>query len=71
MSKREEATDVNMALSSLIPRLDELIFPNAKNEDAAACNRCSIGVVRSGLGRELAEWRPPQIADFAVLKGSA
>ena len=71
MSKREEATDAIAAAADLIPRLNAVKFPNASNEDVEACNRCSVGVVKGGLGREMADWRPPQIADFAIIRGSA
>ncbi|WWD20511.1 hypothetical protein CI109_104987 [Kwoniella shandongensis] len=71
MSKREEATDALLAATDLIPRLTDLTFPNAKNEDVESCNRCHVGVVRAGLGREMADWRPPQVADFAVIRGAA
>ncbi|WRT70481.1 uncharacterized protein IL334_007479 [Kwoniella shivajii] len=71
MSKRDEGTDALLAATDLIPRLDKVIFGNAKNEDVAACNRCHVGVVRAGLGREMADWRPPQVADFAVIRGAA
>ncbi|GFZ49535.1 hypothetical protein JCM24511_07655 [Saitozyma sp. JCM 24511] len=71
MSKREDATDAIMATTDLVPRLNSLVFDNASSPDVAACNRCSVGVVRAGLGREMADWRPPQVADFAVIRGSA
>ena len=71
MSKREDATDALLAAADLIPLLDATTFPNAKDEDTEACNRCSVGVTRGGLGREMADWRPPQVADFAILRGSA
>ncbi|WVW81098.1 hypothetical protein I302_103089 [Kwoniella bestiolae CBS 10118] len=71
MSKREDSTDALLAATDLIPRLDKLTFGNAKNDDVKACNRCHVGVVRAGLGREMADWRPPQVADFAVIRGAA
>ncbi|WWC72369.1 uncharacterized protein I206_106331 [Kwoniella pini CBS 10737] len=71
MSKREDATDALLAASYLIPKLDELTFANAKNDDVKACNRCHVGVVKAGLGKEMADWRPPQVADFAIIRGAA
>ncbi|TRM59562.1 hypothetical protein BD626DRAFT_633100 [Schizophyllum amplum] len=60
MSKREEATDVILAASDLVPRLTKLTFPNAPSPVHASINRCHVGVIRAGLGKEMAEWRPPQ-----------
>ncbi|ORY26795.1 hypothetical protein BCR39DRAFT_484197, partial [Naematelia encephala] len=71
MSKREEGVDVLLVAADLIPRVDATIFPNARNADVKACNRCHVGSMRAGLGRDMLEWRPPQVADFAVLRGSA
>ncbi|KAI5888233.1 Zn-dependent exopeptidase [Schizophyllum commune H4-8] len=71
MSKREEATDVILAASDLVPRLTDLTFPNAPSPVHASINRCHVGVIRAGLGKEMAEWRPPQVADYAVIKGAA
>ena len=71
LSKREEATDSIVAMNELVPRLNKLVFPNARNDEVAACNRCHVGVVRAGLGQAMADSRPPQVADFAILRGSA
>lgn len=71
MSKKEEATDVLLAASDLVPRLDALTFPNASSDDVKACNRCQVGTLRAGLGKEMADWRPPQVPDFATLRGAA
>jgi acetylornithine deacetylase len=70
LSKREEAVDAIMAACDLIPRLNAMTFSGALSEQHRAINRCHVGVVHGALGRDLAEWRPPQVADFARLKGS-
>jgi len=70
LSKREEAVDAIMAACDLIPRLNAMTFSGAPSAEHRAINRCHVGVVHGALGRELAEWRPPQVADYAVLKGS-
>jgi acetylornithine deacetylase len=69
-SKREDAVDALGAAAALVPRLNALAFSGAASADHAAVNRCHVGVMRAGLSRELHEWRPPQVADFARLVGT-
>jgi len=71
MSKREEAVDALAAAAALVPRINAMAFSGAANAEHAAVNRAHVGVIRGGLSRELHEWRPPQVADFARLLGSA
>ena len=71
LSKREEATDAVMAACDLIPRLNAMTFSGARSEDHRRINRAHVGVVHGALGRDLHEWRPPQVADFVRIKGSA
>ncbi|MBV8413378.1 MAG: M20/M25/M40 family metallo-hydrolase [Alphaproteobacteria bacterium] len=70
LSKREEAVDALVAACDLVPRLNALTFSGARSEEHRSINRCHVGVMHAALGRELAEWRPPQVADYARLKGS-
>lgn len=71
LSKREESVDAIMAACDLIPRLNAMTFTGALSPEHASVNRCHVGVVHGALGRDLEEWRPPQVADFVRLKGSA
>ncbi|WP_341523925.1 M20/M25/M40 family metallo-hydrolase [Pseudomonas sp. G.S.17] len=71
LSKREEAVDVITAAVQLIPQINGITFSGARSPEHAKVNRGHIGVVRGALGRELEEWRPPQVADFLRLRGSA
>ncbi len=71
LSKREEAVDVIAAACDLVPRLDAMTFSGAPSAEHRAINRAHVGVVHAALGRDLHEWRPPQVADFARIKGSA
>ena len=71
MSAREESTDAILAACELVPKLDKMTFRGAKSPDHEKCNRCSVGIVHGALGKELAEWRPAQVADFCKLAGSA
>jgi acetylornithine deacetylase len=64
LSKREEAVDAIMAACDLIPRLNDMTFAGAPSEEHRSINRCHVGVVHGALGKELAEWRPPQVADY-------
>ena len=70
LSKREQAVDALVAACDLVPRLNALTFSGARSEEHRSINRCHVGVAHAALGRDLAEWRPPQVADFARLKGS-
>lgn len=70
LSKREAAVDAIAAACDLIPRLNAMTFRGALSAEHAGINRVHVGVVHGALGRELQEWRPPQVADFARLKGS-
>ncbi|KAL2853852.1 hypothetical protein BJY01DRAFT_243849 [Aspergillus pseudoustus] len=71
MSAREEAVDAILAACELIPRLTEMVFSGAPTEEHRKINRCHVGVVHGALGEDLDEWRPPQVADYVVLKGAA
>jgi acetylornithine deacetylase len=70
LSKREEAVDAIVAACDLVPRLNAMRFSGARSEEHASINRVHVGVVRGALGAELLEWRPPQVADVARIKGS-
>lgn len=70
LSKREEAVDAILAACDLIPRLDAMKFSNAPTPEHAAINRVHVGVVHGALGKDLHEWRPPQVSDFVRIKGS-
>jgi acetylornithine deacetylase len=70
LSKREEAVDAIMAACDLIPRLNSMTFSGAPSEEHRSINRIHVGVVHGALGKELHEWRPPQVADFVRIKGS-
>lgn len=71
MSAREEAADAILAACQLIPQLDRMKFSGAKSKEHEKCNRCQVGVVHGALGKQLAEWRPAQVADVCKLAGSA
>ena len=68
--KREEAVDSTLVVCDLILRLDALKFSNAPTPEHVAINRVYVGVVHGALGKELHEWRPPQVADFVRINGS-
>jgi acetylornithine deacetylase len=71
VSKREEAVDAIAAAAVLVPRINALTFSGAASAEHASVNRAHVGVIRGALSRELHEWRPPQVADFVRLSGTA
>ena len=70
LSKREEAVDAIVAACDLIPRLNAMKFSGAPSEEHRSINRLHVGIIHGALGRELHEWRTPQVADYARIKGS-
>ena len=70
LSKREEAVDAIVAACDLIPRLNALKFSGAASPEHEKINRVHVGVMHGALGKELHEWRPPQVADYVKIKGS-
>ena len=70
LSKREEAVDAIVAACDLIPRLNAMTFSGALSDEHQSINRVHVGVVHGALGKELHEWRAPQVADFVRIKGS-
>ncbi|WP_037377480.1 M20 family metallopeptidase [Serratia sp. M24T3] len=71
LSKREEAVDAIVAAIELIPQINAMTFTGAETADHLKINRGHIGSIHGALGRELQDWRPPQVSDFVRLKGSA
>ncbi|CAD5257055.1 Acetylornithine deacetylase [Bosea sp. 62] len=70
LSKREQAVDAIMAACDLIPRLNAMTFSGAPSPEHESINRVHVGVVHGALGKELHEWRAPQVSDYCKLKGS-
>lgn len=71
LSKREEAADAISAGCWLVPRINAMKFSGALSEEHRSINRAHVGVMRGGLGRDMLEWRVPQVADFVRILGSA
>jgi len=71
MSKREEAVDALAAAAALVPRINAMGWSGASTPEHALVDRAHVGVVRAGLSRQMHEWRPPQVADFARVLGTA
>lgn len=71
LSKREEAVDALAAACELVPILNGMTFSGAPSDEHRKINRAHVGVMHGALGRDLHEWRPPQVADFVRIKGSA
>ena len=71
VSKREEAVDAVAAAAALVPRINAITFSGAANDLHRSVNRANVGTVRGALSRDFHDWRPPQVADFARLTGTA
>jgi acetylornithine deacetylase len=71
VSKREEAVDAIAAAVALVPRINGITFSGAANDLHRSVNRANVGVIRGALSREFHDWRPPQVADFVRLSGTA
>jgi len=71
LSKREEAVDAIQAAIRLIPQINNITFTGAETDEHRKITRGHIGTIHGALGRDLEEWRPPQVADFVRLSGSA
>ena len=59
-----------VAACDLVPRLNAMTFSDAPSDEHRSINRVHVGVLHGALGRELHEWRAPQVADFVRIKGS-
>jgi acetylornithine deacetylase len=70
LSKREAAVDAIVAACDLVPRLNAMTFSGARSSEHQSINRVHVGVLHGALGRELHEWRAPQVVDFVRIKGS-
>ena len=71
VSKREEAVDAVAAAAALVPRINAMTFSGAASDLHRSVNRANVGTLRGALSREFLDWRPPQVADFARLTGTA
>ena len=71
ISKREEAVDAIAAACALVPRINAMTFSGAASAEHASVNRANVGVLRGALSSEFHDWRPPQVADFVRLAGTA
>ena len=71
LSKRDEATDATIILNKIVNDITNLdIATNIKDSDEKKLNIIHIGSVRSGLGENFSDDRPPQVSDNAIIYGS-
>ncbi len=71
VSKREEAADALAAACALAPRINAASFRGVAGEEHRSMNRAGVGTLRAALTPRFDETRPPQVADFARLTGTA
>ena len=48
-----------------------MTFSGAANEEHRSVNRANVGVLRGSLTPAFHDWRPPQVADYVRLVGTA
>lgn len=70
LSKREQAVDAIHAACELVPTLNAMKFSGALSPAHKSINRVHVGIFHGALGKDLHEWRPAQVSDYARLKGS-
>ncbi|EGV64047.1 hypothetical protein PSN45_003863 [Yamadazyma tenuis] len=71
MSKREEATDAILCSMEAIQKLTYMTFSDPRSSVHESVNRCHVGTIHGGLGRNYESWRAPQVADFVTITGAA
>jgi acetylornithine deacetylase len=54
----------------VIDRLKKMEFRGSSDPEAASVRRLNVGSMRAGLGREMHDWRPGQVPDFATIRMS-
>jgi acetylornithine deacetylase len=72
MSKLEESVSAIDTMYQVIERVKRMKFTDSprSNAEYASIRRVNIGTMKAALGREMHEWRTPQVPDFAQIKVS-
>ena len=71
LSKREEATDATIIMNKILNEISVLdISKKIIDNEEKKLNIIHIGSVRSGLGEQFSDDRPPQVSDNAIIHGS-
>jgi len=70
LSKMEESVSALDTMVLVIDRIKSMAFTGPSDPELASVRRVNIGSVRAGLGREMHDWRPGQVPDFATIRMS-
>jgi acetylornithine deacetylase len=70
LSKMEESVSAIDTMMLVIDRLKKMEFKRSSDPEASSVRRVNVGSMRAGLGREMYDWRPGQVPDFATIRMS-
>ena len=70
LSKKEESVSAIDTMFQVVDRIQTMSFSGPNDEDLASVRRVNIGSMQAGLGREMHDWRPGQVPDFATIRMS-
>jgi acetylornithine deacetylase len=70
LSKKEESVSAIDTMIRVVERIQSMSFSGPDDEELASVRRVNIGSMRAGLGREMHDWRPGQVPDFATIRMS-
>jgi acetylornithine deacetylase len=70
LSKMEESVSAIDTMYRVIERLKAMEFTGPDDPESRSVRRLNVGSMRAGLGREVHDWRPGQVPDFASIRVS-
>ena len=70
LSKMEESVSAIDTMLPVIERIRAMSFTGPDDPELRSVRRVNIGSMRAGLGREMHDWRPGQVPDFATIRMS-
>jgi acetylornithine deacetylase len=70
LSKQEESVSAIDTMLPVIERIRLMQFTGPDDPELSSVRRVNIGSIRAGLGREMHDWRPGQVPDFATIRMS-
>lgn len=70
LSKKEESVSAIDTMLTVIERIQMMEFSGPDDPELKSVRRVNIGSMRAGLGREMHDWRPGQVPDFATIRMS-
>ena len=70
LSKQEESISAIDTMLPVIEQIKSMKFTGTNGLESSSVQRVNIGSVRAGLGREMHDWRPGQVPDFATIRMS-